>query len=114
MKKQPINLVSSQIVDKVKAALDTAVGILNDKDGWKVNWYLFNVYSSSAHGQIVRIITFLQIENDFWIKVEKEKEGATIKSKKNAEGRKARLNLFSLQNWYFSGLALRSGDPSAC
>jgi len=44
-----------QIVDKVKAALDTAVGILNDKDGWKV---------------------------------EKEKDGATIKSKKNAEGRK--------------------------
>merc|ERR1712013_677242 len=44
-----------QIVDKVKAALDTAIGILNDKDGWKV---------------------------------EKEKGGATIKSKKNAEGRK--------------------------
>jgi len=44
-----------QIVDKVKAALDTAIGILNDKDGWKV---------------------------------EKEKDGATIKSKKNAEGRK--------------------------
>merc|ERR1712165_508083 len=41
-----------QIVDKVKAALDTAIGILNDKDGWKV---------------------------------EKEKDGATIKSKKNAE-----------------------------
>merc|ERR1712112_479782 len=47
-----------QIVDKVKAALDTAVGILNDKDGWKV---------------------------------EKEKDGATIKSKKNAEGRKVWL-----------------------
>merc|ERR1711874_459342 len=44
-----------QIVDKVQAALDTAVGILNDKEGWKV---------------------------------EKEKDGATIKSKKNAEGRK--------------------------
>ena len=29
-----------QIVDKVKAALDTAVGILNDKDGWKVKIYL--------------------------------------------------------------------------
>merc|ERR1712130_298591 len=25
-----------QIVDKVKAALDTAVGILNDREGWKV------------------------------------------------------------------------------
>merc|ERR1712233_153051 len=47
-----------QIVDKVKAALDTAVGILNDKEGWKV---------------------------------EKEKDGATIKSKKNAEGRKVWL-----------------------
>merc|ERR1712198_468178 len=47
-----------QIVDKVHAAFDTAVGILNDKDGWKV---------------------------------EKEKDGATIKSKKNAEGRKVWL-----------------------
>merc|ERR1712060_446137 len=44
-----------QIVDKGRAALDTAIGILNDKDGWKM---------------------------------EKEKDGATIKSKKNAEGRK--------------------------
>ena len=29
-----------------------------------------------------------------WTKVEKEKDGATIKSKKNAEGRKVRLNIF--------------------
>ena len=30
-----------QIVDKVKAALETAVGILNDKDGWKVDFNFF-------------------------------------------------------------------------
>ena len=33
-----VESISSQIVDKVKAALDTAIGILNDKDGWKVTF----------------------------------------------------------------------------
>merc|ERR1711990_675974 len=55
IRKSTMGESDQQIVDKVKAALDTAVGILNDKDGWKV---------------------------------EKEKDGATIKSKKNAQGRK--------------------------
>ena len=31
-----------------------------------------------------------------FFKVEKEKDGATIKSKKNAEGRKVRLNIYAL------------------
>ena len=54
MKKQQINFVSflSQIVDKVKAALDTAVGILNDKDGWKVNLYLSVSVYSSDHAKL--------------------------------------------------------------
>ena len=42
MKKKSSRFLS-QIVDKVKAALDTAVGILNDKEGWKVNLYLIYV-----------------------------------------------------------------------
>ena len=51
-------------MDKVKAALDTAVGILNDKDGWKVNSYLSHCFQCFLLGQATLLFhDFLQIDH---------------------------------------------------
>ena len=53
----------------------------------------FNVYSWGRQRSFFKIFFKLIM---ILFKVEKEKDGATIKSKKNAEGRKVRLNISAL------------------
>ena len=110
-----------QIVDKVKAALDTAVGILSDKDGWKVNLYLSHFFSMFTHQLVAKLrINFYKLRKIFFFNLNQGWEGERRRDHQKQEkcrrekGEIEYLSLTFPQNWHFSGLALWSGHPSAC